>query len=85
MLYYIFSSTLSGTVNLRPYRLSVRTRPFQGCKRGSIPRRVMRAKSAKADFCVDMNLREIVWDTISSKSNRFGGHGRTSDCRQTGA
>ena len=24
---------------IRPYRLTVRTRPFQGCNRGSIPRR----------------------------------------------
>ena len=33
-----------------PYRLTVRTRPFQGCNRGSIPRRV--TKLSVRDFVI---------------------------------
>ena len=40
------------TVFPRPYRLTVRTRPFQGCNRGSIPRRA----TIKIYISYDVNI-----------------------------
>ena len=36
-----------------PYRLTVRTSPFQGGNRGSIPRRVMQSRIAERRFLHD--------------------------------
>lgn len=35
--------------NIRPHRLTVRTRPSQGCNRGSIPRGANKNNQLKAD------------------------------------
>ncbi len=43
-----------------PYRLTVRTRPFQGCNRGSIPRRATMIKSNLINFVAFIRSRGVV-------------------------
>ena len=68
-----FSSQLqaqaTAIVRLRPYRLMVRTAPFQGVNRSSILRRVMRLKNILVS---SKNSRDRMYDFESKVEARDG-------------